>query len=483
MTGEHVDVLIVGAGISGIGAAYHLQKCCPDKSFAILEGREAVGGTWDLFRYPGIRSDSDMHTFGYAFRAWTDREAIASAPAILRYLNETATEHGFFHKIRFNHRVISACWSSEDARWTVSVSQTATGETVEMTCCFLYMCTGYFNYEQGYLPEFPGRERFRGRIVHPQKWTGDIDYAGKKVVVIGSGATAITMVPVMAETASHVTMLQRSPTYVVARPTEDRLDRVIRNILPRRMVYTIVRWKNVVTSSYFFNFSRRQPAKARKRIMDQVRKALGADYDVDTHFNPRYNVWDQRVCLVPDGDLFKAIRGGKASVVTDHIETFTEGGVRLKSGKELDADLIVTATGLDVQLLSNIPLSMDGVRINPSKSFQYKGVMFSDIPNLAWTIGYANAAWTLKVDLTSEYVAKLLRFMDRHGYRSCTPKVDDPNMPAHSYFDYTSGYVQRARDILPKQGDRYPWRLRQNYFFDIFTLRFSRIKDGVMVFR
>ncbi len=479
---DHVDVVIVGAGISGIGAAYHLQKRCPGKSYTILEGRDAVGGTWDLFKYPGIRSDSDMHTFGYAFRPWPNKESIASAPAILKYLNDTAQENGIDKKIRFKHQVIGAEWSSEAAQWTVSV-RTPDGGTDTITCQFLFMCTGYYNYDHGYFPDFPGMDRFQGRIIHPQKWTADTEYAGEKVVVIGSGATAVTIVPVMAEKAAHVTMLQRSPSYVAIRPMEDVIEKAVRRWLPKSLTYSIIRWKNILFTLYFFNLSRKNPEKAKEFILGQVREALGPDYDIDTHFTPSYNVWDQRVCMVPDGDLFQSIRAGKVSMVTDHIETFTETGLRLTSGEELEADLIIPATGLELQLLSGIPITVDGSRINPSKSFQYKGVMFSDIPNLAWTIGYTNSSWTLKADLTSEYVARLIKTMDRKGAKICTPRLKDPEVEAVDFFDFSSGYVQRSKDILPKQGSKFPWRLRQNYLLDIFILRFSRIEDGTMELR
>lgn len=480
---EHVDVLIVGAGISGIGAAYHLQKRCPKKSFAILEGREAIGGTWDLFKYPGLRSDSDMHTFGYAFRPWPDKDSIASASAILTYLADTAREYGIDEKIRFRHKVVAADWSSADAQWTVTVARGETGDTVKMTCGFLFMCTGYYNYEEGYFPDFPGMDRFQGRIIHPQKWTADTDYAGERVVIIGSGATAVTIAPVMAQNAAHVTMLQRSPSYVVARPMEDVVEKAIRRWLPKSWTYTIIRWKNILFTLYFFKQSRKNPEGAKKFVLDQVRDALGPDYDIETHFTPSYNVWDQRVCMVPDGDLFKAIRAGSVTMVTDHIDTFDETGIRLRSGEHLDADLVVPATGLQLQLLAGVPLTLDGAAVNPSESFQYKGVMFSDIPNLAWTIGYTNSSWTLKADLTSEYVARLIKTMDRKGAKICTPRLKDPEVEAVDFFDFSSGYVQRSKDILPKQGSKFPWRLRQNYLLDIFILRFSRIEDGTMELR
>src|ERR1700722_20146858 len=368
---EHVDVLIVGAGLSGIGAGFHLQQKCPGKSFVILEGRDCIGGTWDLFRYPGIRSDSDMFTLGYSFKPWTEPKAIADGPRILNYVRETAADNGIDRKIRFNHRVKRASWSSQDARWTVEAERGPVGEggveLVRFTCNFLFMCSGYYKYEEGYTPEFSGTRDFAGRIVHPQKWPEDIDYAGKRVVVIGSGATAVTLVPEMAKTAAHVTMLQRSPTYVVSRPAEDAMANSLRKWLPSMLAYNIVRWRNVLFGMWFFRLARNKPAAVKKNIIDMVRAQLGPDYDVETHFTPSYNPWDQRLCLVPDADLFTAIRAGQAEVVTDHIETFTETGLKLKSGQELAADLVVTATGLNLQVMNGLALSVDGKAIEPGK--------------------------------------------------------------------------------------------------------------------
>ena len=399
MAGHDFDVLVVGAGISGICAGYHLQTTCPDRSYAILEARADIGGTWDLFRYPGIRSDSDMYTLGYSFKPWTHPKAIADGPAILAYLRETAREHGIDRKIRFRHVVKRASWSSAEARWTVDVERGETKELVRFTCSFLFMCSGYFDYAAGHTPAFPGIERFRGRVVHPQRWTDDVDYAGKRVVVIGSGATAVTLVPAMAETAAHVTMLQRSPTYVVSMPGEDRIANGLRRLLPARIAYALTRWKNVLFTLWFYRYCRRNPARARALITKWVARELGPDYDLSTHFNPRYNPWEQRVCLVPDGDLFAAMRRGRVSVVTDRIETFTETGVKLSSGAELDADLVVTATGLNLLLLGGLEATVDGTRVEFSKTFNYKGMMFSDVPNLALAVGYTNASWTLKAEL------------------------------------------------------------------------------------
>jgi monooxygenase len=480
---EHFDVLIVGAGLSGIGAGYHLQQKCPDKRFIILEGRDTIGGTWDLFRYPGVRSDSDMFTLGYSFKPWVEAKAIADGPRILNYVRETAAENGIDKKIRFHHRVKRASWSTAEARWTVEAergSREGGSEIVRFTCNFLFMCSGYYRYEEGYTPEFAGSQDFAGRIVHPQKWTDDIDYAGKRVVVIGSGATAVTLVPEMAKLAAHVTMLQRSPTYVVARPAEDPVANKLRARLPTMLAYHLIRWRNVFWGMFFFQLSRRKPAKVKELILGGVRMALGPDYDIATHFTPRYNPWDQRLCLVPDGDLFKAIRDNRASVVTSEIETFTPRGIRLKDGSELEADIIVTATGLVLQVLGGMEVSVDGRIVDFSKTLNYKGMMYSDVPNLASAFGYTNASWTLKCDLTCEYVCRLINYMDRRGYRQCVAHNIDPTITELPSLDFSSGYVQRAIAKMPKQGSKRPWRLYQNYALDIVTLRYGKIDDGVM---
>ncbi|HEY7639369.1 MAG TPA: NAD(P)/FAD-dependent oxidoreductase [Steroidobacteraceae bacterium] len=483
MSLEHFDVLIVGAGISGIGAGCHLQQECPGKRYAILEGRADIGGTWDLFRYPGIRSDSDMYTLGYSFRPWTHAKAIADGPAILDYLKETARSYGVEKHIRFQHLVKRAAWSSQDARWTVEAERGPSREPVRFTCNFLFMCSGYYNYNEGYTPQFAGTERFAGRIVHPQKWTSDIDYANKRVVVIGSGATAVTIVPEMSKTAARVTMLQRSPTYVISLPAEDFIANSLRRVLPVKLAYLLTRWKNVLFGMLFFQLSRRRPEMIKKLIFKGVRKALGPDYDIGTHFTPRYNPWDQRLCLVPNGDLFEAIKAGKVDVVTDQIETFTEQGIALASGRELEADLIVTATGLNLQLFGGTQVSVDGRPVELAKTLNYKGMMFSDVPNLASSFGYTNASWTLKCDLTCEYVCRLLNHMEKHGYRQCTPRNVDPSLVEVPWIDFSSGYVQRSLHQLPKQGSRLPWKLHQNYAFDIMMLRYGRVDDGVMEFR
>ncbi|WP_339829739.1 NAD(P)/FAD-dependent oxidoreductase [uncultured Parvibaculum sp.] len=479
---EHFDVLVVGAGISGIGAGYHLQTYSPNRSYAILEGRERLGGTWDLFRYPGIRSDSDMYTLGYSFRPWKEAKAIADGPSILNYLEQTARDHGIDRHIRYRHQVKRAAWSTDTATWTVDVERGPEKELVQYSCNFLFMCSGYYNYAEGYTPEFAGADRFKGDIVHPQFWPENLDYSGKRVVVIGSGATAVTLVPEMAKTAAHVVMLQRSPTYVVSRPEEDRIANWLRRRLPAMMAYGITRWKNVLLGMYFFNMCRKKPDRAREFILKGVREQLGPDYDVDTHFTPKYNPWDQRLCLVPNGDLFEAIKKGDASVVTDHIDSFTETGIKLKSGKELDADVIVTATGLKLQLLSGLEVTVDGKRMDLSKTFAYKGMMYSDVPNLASAFGYTNASWTLKADLTSAYLCRLLNHMEKTGLRQATPRVTDPALEEEPWLDFTSGYVQRSIDEFPKQGTKAPWKLYQNYALDIVSLKFGSIEDSAMEF-
>jgi monooxygenase len=551
---QHFDVLIIGAGLSGIGAGAYLRMRCAGKSFAILEGRGAMGGTWDLFRYPGVRSDSDMYTLGYRFRPWNDPKAIADGPAILKYIRETAAEYDLDKEIRYNHRVRRAEWSSADSRWTVEVQikepqlqklareqgrngkadqqavtrpvgsvpvgdarlsgvaassdrtnwppanaggsdkselphadadSTGTAANVRtelFTCNFLYLCTGYYEYESGYTPDWPGFENYKGSIVHPQKWPEDLDYAGKRVIVIGSGATAVTLVPAMAETAAHVTMLQRSPTYVVSLPSKDRIANTLRKLLPAKAAYAISRWKNIFWSMFFYNLSRKRPETMKRIIAKGVAKELGTEY-AETHFEPNYNPWDQRLCLVPDADLFRSIREGRASVVTGHIESFTETGIRLTNGQHLGADIIVTATGLKLKIMAGLTLVVDGETVELSKKMAYKGMMYSDVPNLAQAFGYTNASWTLKCDLTAEYVCRLLNHMDEHGYTQCAPRLNDPSIKPEPVLDFTSGYVQRALHTLPSQGSKQPWRLHQNYAKDLANLRYGRLDDGTMEFR
>ncbi len=478
---EHVDILIIGAGLSGIGAGCHLSMRHPKKSFLLLEGRGAIGGTWDLFRYPGIRSDSDMYTLGYSFRPWREAKAIADGPSILKYVRDTAAEYGVDGKIRLNHKVRRAAWSSEDAIWTVEAEVGEAREIRRFTCRFLLGCSGYYDYAGGYMPDFPGVERFAGQLIHPQTWPEDLDYAGKRVVVIGSGATAVTLVPAMAATAAHVTMLQRSPTYVVSRPAEDAFANWLRRKLPGKLAYGITRWRNVLLTMFFYNMARKQPDKFKAGVLKAVRAQLGPDYDVQTHFTPRYKPWDQRLCLVPDADLFRSLREGRASVVTDRIATFTERGVELESGAELEADIVVAATGLKLILLSGIEFTVDGERRDLAQSMSYKGMMFSGVPNLAAVFGYTNASWTLKADLTCEYVCRILGHMDRRGLDACTP-VRDAAVKELPFVDFSSGYIQRALDQMPKQGETKPWRLYQNYALDMVTLRYGRVDDGTLRF-
>jgi monooxygenase len=482
MTSEQFDVIVVGSGLSGIDAAYHLQTSCRDKSFVILEARDAIGGTWDLFRYPGIRSDSDMFTFSYPFRPWGSNAAIADGESIRTYIRETAEAYGIDRKIRFRHRVKSASWSSADALWTIEVERGAEREPVRFTCNFLFSCTGYYDYANGYAPEFPGAEKFAGRIIHPQQWPQSLDYAGKRVVVIGSGATAVTIIPVIAEKAAHVTMLQRSPTYILSRPSQDALVGRLRGWVPRRVAYAIARWYYVLFGAYFFYLCRRKPEAVKKWIISQASAELGTDYDVKTHFTPTYNPWRQRLCFAPDADFFRTIKAGKACVVTDRIATFTESGIRLQSGRELAAEIIVTATGLNMLLLGGIQIVSDGSPVKFSETTNFKGVMFSDVPNLFVAFGYTNASWTLKCDLTCAYVARLINHMDRRGYVACTPRLRDPSVKPEPLIDFSSGYVQRAIYQLPRQGSKKPWKLYQNYVRDLFSLRFGSIDSGVLEF-
>ena len=475
---EHLDVLIVGAGISGIDAAYRLQKSCPGKSWAILEARSAIGGTWDLFRFPGIRSDSDMYTLGFPFRPWQGEKAIADGGDIRAYVEETAREFGIDARIRFGHKAVRADWSSSSARWTVEV---ANGR--RLTCSFLFMCSGYYDYENGYRPEWPGEADFAGRIVHPQFWPEDLDVSGKRIVVIGSGATAVTLVPALAETAAQVTMLQRSPSYIVARPSRDRLARWLQARLPARTADALVRWKNVLLGMYFFSLARRKPERVRRKLLELVSAQLEPGYDVARHFSPAYNPWDQRVCLVPDGDLFAAIKAGRVAIVTDRIERFTETGLRLGSGEELAADIVVTATGLIVKLLGGMALSVDGAPVNVGDRLSYRGMMLSDVPNFAVIFGYTNASWTLKSDLTARAVCRLLNHMDRRGHAICLPRLGAAEVERRPLLDFSSGYVSRAAGSLPSQGAKAPWRAPQNYLKDIAAMRFHRVADGTMEFR
>ena len=482
MDQNHFNVIVVGAGISGISAGYHLQKRCPDQSFAILESRDTIGGTWDLFRYPGIRSDSDMQTMGFRFKPWKGSKSIADGPSILNYLDETVKENDLDKKIQFNQTVNEASWSSRDAKWTVQVENKKTQNVKNYTCEFLFLCGGYYNYKEGYTPQFEGRDNFTGHIVHPQKWPKDLNYKNKNVVVIGSGATAVTIIPSMAGEAEHVTMLQRSPTYFVAWPDEDKFGKILNMLLGSKIAYFILRLKNIYFQWWFFQKCRKVPKRVKEFLINEVRKKLDINYDVDTHFTPNYNPWDQRLCLVPNGDLFNAINAGKASVVTDHIDRFTKEGIQLKSGDELKADIIITATGLNLEVCNGIRLVVDNEEIDISKTMTYKGMMFSNVPNLVATFGYTNASWTLRADLTSEYVCRLINYLNKKGYAYCCPRADQSVEHDGNWLDFSSGYITRSMHKFPKQGSRDPWRNTQNYPRDVFAIRWGNIDDKELKF-
>ena len=478
---QHVDVLIVGAGLSGIAAAYHLQASCPNKSYAILEARESIGGTWDLFRYPGIRSDSDMFTLGYGFRPWKAAKAIADGPSILEYLKDTAREHGIDRHIRFGHRVMRAEWSSPEQRWSVEAKHADSGQIVRLTAGFLFACTGYYRYDEGYTPKLPGIERFGGRIVHPQQWPEELDYAGKRVVIIGSGATAVTLAPAMATDAAHVTMLQRSPSYMVSLPSEDPVAERVRRVLPERLAHSALRWKNLLLMMGSYQLSRRAPKLMRRLMRAGVEKALPPGYDVDTHFSPSYDPWDQRLCLVPDGDLFEAIGSGRVSVVTDSVKSFTETGIELESGQVLDGDIVITATGLNLLALGGMELSVDGCDVELSRTLTYRGMMLGGVPNMAVTFGYTNASWTLKCELICRYVTRLLNHMDARGCTQATPRPPAglTSGATEPFLNLTSGYVLRSVDRFPRQGASAPWRIHQNYLRDIALIRRGDLEEGM----
>jgi monooxygenase len=483
---EHVDVIVIGAGISGLSAGYHLSHLCPDRSFVILEGRADLGGTWDLFRYPGVRSDSDMHTLGFSFKPWVHDQAIADGPAIMEYLRETVDEFGLAPHIRFRHRVTAASWTSDDARWTLTVQRGDEPEPVTMTCGFIMMCAGYYSYRHGHDPYFEGRDRFQGRIVHPQAWPDDLDWTDKRVVVIGSGATAMTIVPAMAHTAAHVAMVQRSPTYVVARPDVDRVANALRRVLPARWAYAITRTKNTALQQLVYQRSRTQPDRLRRRLLDGVRAAVGPEVDVERHFTPTYNPWDQRLCLLPHGDLFTALREGRASVITDHIDAFTDTGLRLGSGVELPADIIVTATGLEVVTMGEVALTVDGASVDVSTTWTYKGLAYSDVPNLFSVFGYINASWTLRADLINEYACRVLNHLWATGTHQVTPRLrpSDADMEPRPWItEFSAGYLQRVMGDLPRQGDREPWVNPQRLAADRRLIARGPIDDGVLQFR
>jgi cation diffusion facilitator CzcD-associated flavoprotein CzcO len=479
---ESIDVLIIGAGLSGIGGACHLRRNSPDRSFMILESREASGGTWDLFRYPGIRSDSDMYTFGYGFKPWSDKSSIADGHKILSYIREAAAEYDVEQHIRYQHKVVSASWSSTQSRWLVTAERGDTGEQVTISCQFIFSCSGYYDYDQGYTPEFAGIDNFKGQVIHAQHWPEQLDYQGKRVVVIGSGATAVTVVPAMSQDTASLVMLQRTPTYIASVPKEQPLAETLRKWLPASWVFRLIRWKQVLFQIYLYQLSRRNPQRLRKYLLGLVRKELGPDYDVDIHFTPDYNPWDQRLCGVPDGDLFTAIRENRAEVVTDHIDQFNKEGIHLKSGKQLDADIVVLATGLNLKFAGGVEYSVDGKVLDFAEHFIFRGMMFSGLPNMAFTVGYTNSSWTLKADLTGQYVSRLLNKMARHGYTTVTPRLtgEVEEMPL---LDFDAGYVLRSRESFPKQGNRLPWKNYQNYIRDFIGLRLGRQNDDELEFR
>ena len=476
----HKNVIVVGAGISGIAAGYNLKKTCADKSFSILEGRKNLGGTWDLFKYPGIRSDSDMHTLGFRFKPWIHDKSIADGPSILEYLNETVDENNLRENILLNHKVKSANWNSKKSLWELVVQEN--DSKVNMTCNFLFLCGGYFSYTKPHMPSFKNYEKFEGQIIHPQFWNEEVDYSNKKIIVIGSGATAITLVPSIAEKAEHVVMLQRSPSYVISRPSEDAINKFLRKFLPIKITYFLIRWKNILWQSYTFFLARKFPERIKKTIQDLLRVELGDDYDIEKHFSPSYKPWDQRMCLVPDSDLFKAIKKNKASVVTDQISQFISDGILLKSGEKISADIIVTATGIELNSLNDINVTLDNIKINANERLTYKGMMLSGVPNFALSFGYVNASWTLRADLTCEYVCRLIKLMDKKGVDCCVPLDDKTAYGDDDLIDFTSGYVKRGLHLMPKQGNKAPWKNYQNYLKDIFAVRLFSIKDSNLNF-
>jgi len=483
MQHKHLDIIIIGAGLSGIDAACHFKMKCSHKSFTIFEARDTIGGTWDLFKYPGIRSDSDMHTFSYSFKPWTYHKSISDGETIMHYLKETVEEYKITDHILFNHKISSGSWSSETKTWTIEGFDATKGEKFIATSNFVMLCTGYYDYDEGYTPDYKGFENFKGKFVHPQNWTENTVYENKEVVVIGSGATAVTLVPTMADKTKHITMLQRSPTYVLDRPLYDTFSKFAHKIFPSKLAHSLARWKSIFEQIFIFNMSRKNPEGVKKYVKKKIVKILGKDYDVDTHFSPKYDPWDERLCVVPDNDLFYAIKEKKCSIVTDEIARFTNNGILLKSGKELPADLIISATGLKIKMLGGISIKVDGIEVDFSKKVNYKGIMLQDLPNAVFIVGYTNASWTLKADLICIYVCRLLKYMDKKGYKICAPKLKDKDLILEPIIDFSSGYIARAKAMLPKQGNKIPWRLHQNYVKDLFMLKHQKIDDGVLEFK
>ncbi len=481
-TYEQVDVLIIGAGLSGIGAACQLARLSPNQKVAICEARSAIGGTWDLFKYPGIRSDSDMYTYGYGFKPWVEKEAIADGSQILEYIRDAAKEYDVERLVRYNHKVVTANWVSDENRWHVQIVQTDTGEQVTVRCRFMFNCCGYYDYDNGYTPQFAGIDQFGGQVVHAQHWPEDLDYSGKRVVVIGSGATAVTLVPTMSQATKSLTMLQRSPSYVVSVPKRQLFAKILSPFMPKLWVSKLSRWKQVLLQIYIYQMSRIRPNGLKDFLIKQIRKELGDQYDIDKHFTPNYNPWDQRLCAVPDNDLFDAIKEGRAEVVTDHIDQFNSEGILLKSGTQLNADIVVLATGLTLKLAGGIEHSIDGRVSALPDHFVYRGMMFSDFPNMAFTVGYTNSSWTPKADLTAKFVARLLDKLDQENYASVTPRLHG-NIGEVPLLDFDAGYVLRAREQFPKQGDRLPWKNYQNYIKDYLGLNFNKLDDAELEFR
>lgn len=480
MSENYVDAIIIGAGISGISAAYYLQTMCPDKSFTILEGRDKIGGTWDLFKYPGIRSDSDMYTLGFAFRPWIDKKAIADGPSIMNYLNEAVDDYGLEEKIHFGKKVVGAAWSSEDSTWSLDVND-KNGSDQKYQCRFIFVCTGYYNYDNGYTPDFPGKDSFEGEFIHPQFWPEDLDYTDKKMVVIGSGATAVTLIPELAAKGKHVTMLQRSPTFITPGPSEDKLANWMNDTLPQKLAYRITRWKKIRVGQFFYKMARKYPNFMKGLLIKGAQKEMGDDFD-PAHFTPKYNPWDQRICLAPDSDFFLSVKSEKADIVTDTIETITKDGIQLSSGEHLDADIIVSATGLELKFLGGMSVTVDGKPINFAETVAYKGMMFSEIPNLTLAFGYTNASWTLKCDLSNAYFCRLIQYMDENGFTKCVPEQNDPELELESFVDFNSSYILRYIQTYPKQGNKEPWKLKQDYYQDLKKLKKDRVDDNIMKF-